>query len=140
MAEPTYDPLYLRGIEHFNRHNFFESHETWEELWMRDEGPSKTFFKGLIQAAVALYHYYRGNAHGARKLFLGCQGYLAPYRPKYMGLDLDQLLSELARFLEPVLGAEEPPPVWPPDPKKTRWIPEQVPTIQLDPAPAGWSP
>ena len=137
MAQPTYDPLYLRGIEHFNRQDFFDSHESWEELWMREEGASKGFYKGMIQAAVALLHYRNGNALGARKLLLGSQAYLAPYRPKYMGLDIDQLLNGLSRCLAPVLGPDGPPPIWPPKPNSTKWDPALVPEIRLDPAPDG---
>ena len=33
MDAPTYDPRYLAGILFFNRHDFFEAHEVWENLW-----------------------------------------------------------------------------------------------------------
>ena len=49
-----YSPLYLQGIEHFNVCDFYESHEVWEELWANYQGPSRKFYQGLIQAAVAL--------------------------------------------------------------------------------------
>ena len=48
-----YDPRYLAGIVLFNRGDFFEAHEVWEQLWM-EPGEDKKFFQGLIQAAVAL--------------------------------------------------------------------------------------
>jgi uncharacterized protein len=68
-AESTpYDPLYLAGIEKFNECDYYESHEVWEELWTEYRGPSRKFYQGLIQAAVALYHFGNGNIRGARKL------------------------------------------------------------------------
>ena len=37
----SYDPLYLKGIEYFNVCDFFEAHETWEELWTEYRGPAR---------------------------------------------------------------------------------------------------
>ncbi len=51
MAEDAYHPLYLRGVRQFNERRFFESHETWEQLWISQSGPSREFCQGLIQAA-----------------------------------------------------------------------------------------
>lgn len=111
-----YPPLYLRGIEEFNRRRYFESHEVWEGLWIAETGPQRPFYKGLIQAAVALYHLDRGNAHGAMKLLRGSRRYLAPFRPHHLGLDVDQFLASLERFVERTLAgrrseAEAPPEI-----------------------------
>ena len=95
-----YPPLYLSGIEEFNRQAYFESHEAWECLWRETEGAAKQFYKGLIQAAVALYHLRRGNLYGARKLLAGTQKYLHPFRPSYLGLDVEWFLAHVSRCFE----------------------------------------
>ena len=64
-----YDPLYLQGIAYFNACEFFEAHEVWEELWKSYSGELRLFYKGLIQAAVALHHFGNGNIRGARKVY-----------------------------------------------------------------------
>jgi len=128
MEEGTYVPLYLRGIDQFNRGQYFASHESWEELWIGQCGPARQFYKGLIQAAVALLHFQNRNVHGARKLLAGSSGLLDAYRPKYLGLDVDQFLAEMQRSLAPLAGPE-PPAVPPP------FDPALVPQIRLDPAP-----
>ncbi|HWA98266.1 MAG TPA: DUF309 domain-containing protein [Pirellulales bacterium] len=111
MDEP-YDPLYLKGIELFNACEFFEAHEAWEELWTEHFGPSRKFFQGLIQAAVALHHFGNGNLRGAKKVFFGSMGYLEPYRPLHLGLDLDKFVAEMKRcFAEVVASTEEYPKV-----------------------------
>ncbi len=76
MSDETYDPLYLGGIKHFNECDFFEAHEVWEELWTDYRGESRKFYQGLIQAAVALYHFGNGNIRGARKLYHSSRDYL----------------------------------------------------------------
>ena len=77
----AYHPLYLRGVACFNRQAYFTCHEVWEELWHEVGGESRDYYKGLIQAAVALYHLSRGNPAGATRLLDGCHEYLGRYRP-----------------------------------------------------------
>jgi predicted metal-dependent hydrolase len=128
--ETEYHPLYLKGISHFNQCDFFESHEVWEELWTDYRGPSRKFYQGLIQAAVALFHFGNGNIRGAKKLYHSTRGYLDAYRPKHIGLDLDKFLGDFDRcFAEvAICNAEEFP--------KIDLDAELIPEIHLDP-PAG---
>jgi predicted metal-dependent hydrolase len=104
---PDYDPRYLEGIEHFNRCDFFEAHEVWEELWADYSGPSRKFYQGLIQVAVCLHHFGNGNIRGAKKLYYGCRGYLEPYLPKHEGLDLEKLLAQLEVCCREILESKE---------------------------------
>jgi len=127
MTEPAdYEPLYLKGIEHFNECEFFESHEAWEDLWQETQGLSRKFYQGLIQAAVALHHFGNGNLRGAKKLNIGCRVYLDPYRPRYMGLDLEKFLAQLDRCFEEVMKSEEGFP-------EVEIDPERIPEIHLEP-------
>jgi uncharacterized protein len=102
MGDPAYDARYLRGIDEFNRREFFVSHEIWEDLWRAETGPQRQFYQGLIQAAVALHHLTRGNAHGANKLLAGSRRHLRPFRPAYLGLDVEAFLGELGRCVTAV--------------------------------------
>jgi uncharacterized protein len=65
----AYPREYLNGIEHFNARLYFEAHEEWEEVWLRSSGDTKTFYQMLIQAAVGLHHYEKGNARGVRGMY-----------------------------------------------------------------------
>src|SRR5262249_4206191 len=70
---------YLAGIELFNRGEYFEAHEVWEDLWHETAGPDRRYVQGLIQAAVAVYHAGNGNARGARRLFHSGRRYMAGF-------------------------------------------------------------
>jgi predicted metal-dependent hydrolase len=129
METAQYDPLYLKGIEYFNSCDFFESHEAWEEIWTEHHGPSRKFLQGLIQAAVALHHFGNGNIRGAKKLFYGSQGYLAAYRPRHMGIDLDKFLAQMDECFADVVAAQEEFP-------NIEIVPDRIPEIHLDPPPA----
>jgi hypothetical protein len=95
MGAVHYEPEYLQGIEHFNAHDFFEAHEVWEDIWARTSGRDQLFYKGLIHAAVALHHFGNRNLRGAKKVWGSCRQYLAPYRPKHLGLDVASFLDRM---------------------------------------------
>ena len=59
---------FRRGIALFNARKFFEAHEAWEELWLVEPEPEKTFLQGLIQLAAAFHHHGRGNSRGTQSL------------------------------------------------------------------------
>jgi len=125
MAETAYDPRYLEGIEHFNKCDFFEAHEVWEELWADTRGPSRRFYQGLIQVAVCLHHFGNGNIRGAKKLYHGSRGYLEEYRPKYLDLNLDKLFTELEACCREILESKEEFP-------KIDIVPDLIPEIHLE--------
>jgi predicted metal-dependent hydrolase len=60
------EPGLARGIDLFNKGEFWEAHEAWEEAWMphRHE-PGSDFFKGLVQVSAGWFHYRKGNRNGA---------------------------------------------------------------------------
>lgn len=102
------DAQFAEGIDCFNRGAFFDAHEAWEQVWLRVTDDSRTFYQGLIQVAVCLHHFGRGNTRGARKLYLSSTRYLQPFRPTYRGIDLDLLLDELTRCCDGLLAGDEP--------------------------------
>ncbi len=128
MTDLDYHPLYLEGIKHFNQCDFFESHEIWEDLWTEYRGESRKFYQGLIQAAVALYHFGNGNIRGARKLYHSSSNYLSAYRPRHMGLDLEKFLNEFAICFAAVASSTEEFPA-------IEIEADLIPEIHLDPPP-----
>ncbi len=96
--------LFEKGLEEFNAGYYFECHETLEDLWNGVRGPSRDFFQGLIQLAVALYHLTRGNEVGARSLLGRGLARLSQYPAVYGGIELEPLRTE-ARALEARMAA-----------------------------------
>jgi predicted metal-dependent hydrolase len=125
VLDNSYDPRYLEGIEHFNKCDFFEAHEVWEELWADYQGPSRKFYQGLIQVAVCLHHFGNGNIRGSKKLYFGSRGYLEPYLPKHEGIDLEKLLSQLELCCREILESQEEFP-------KIEIVPDLIPEIHLE--------
>jgi uncharacterized protein len=126
-----YDPRYLAGIVLFNRGDFFEAHEVWEDLWMDCAGPDRSFYQGLIQAAVGLCHFCNGNLRGAVKLFHSSRDYMSKYGSHHLGLDNAQFWQQMERCFAELLAH--------PDGSR-RVEPEEtlIPEVHLTPAPSRW--
>lgn len=99
--------IFRRGIDCFNRRDFFTSHEVLEEIWLEASPEEKPFYQGLIQAAAAFHHYRRGNPRGARSLLERGVEKLRRYPQDHHRIDLGRLLRRLEGWLER-LGRGEP--------------------------------
>ncbi len=97
------DPRYSIGVQLFNREDFFEAHEVWEELWHDTFGLNKDFFQGLIQVTSAMHHLQIGNMRGARILYGSGIELLSPYGSHHLGLDLDALRTNFTQAMKGLL-------------------------------------
>jgi CheY-like chemotaxis protein len=87
-------PALLRGIQEFNRREFFECHETIEAAWMVEPRSIRLLYQGILQVGVALYHVQRQNWRGAMKVLARALPKLAHFEPACMGVDVGQLLAD----------------------------------------------
>src|SRR4051794_35819918 len=101
------DARFLEGVGLFNRGEFFDAHEVWEDLWNDCPAAERRFVQALIQAAVAFYHFERGNFAGASRLFHSGRRYMEPYRPRHRGLDVDEFWRTMEHHLAPALSGGE---------------------------------
>ncbi len=92
------------AVELFNAGRYLASHELFEELWNGTEGADSDFYKGLVQAAVALHHFQAGNLAGAARLYGGHRRCLAGYLPTHSGLDVAAFLRGMQACFSPLLG------------------------------------
>lgn len=107
---PLRHPLFIKFIAYFNENqDYFECHEVLEDYWNLVAPRDRTHpLVGYLQAAVALYHWRRGNFRGAAKL-LAKAG--VPLRkahnensPFSDGVDLPAFLRDLREAREAVDG------------------------------------
>jgi hypothetical protein len=89
-----------RGIDCFNRRQFFTCHEVLEEIWLEEPPEEKPFYQGLIQVAAAFHHFQNGNLYGTQSLLRGGAEKLGGYPSDYHGIDVAGLLRALQPWLE----------------------------------------
>jgi len=100
---------FWQGVEQFNQGQFYACHDTLEALWMEATEPEKTFYQGVLQIAVGLYHLGNGNWHGAVILLGEGIKRLDKYPGAYSGIDVDELIISSADLLKTLqqAGAEK---------------------------------
>jgi predicted metal-dependent hydrolase len=87
MSRPDFAPGFLRGVEHFNALEFWDAHESWEELWLVAESDLVLFLQGLIQVAAAYHHMKRGTFRGGVRLFDAGLEKLSAFPLRFCGID-----------------------------------------------------
>jgi predicted metal-dependent hydrolase len=111
-TDANHPPALEAAITLFDQGSYLAAHELFEELWEETQGPESDFYKGLIQATIALHHFQEGNLEGAARLQAGHRRFLGSYLPAHRGIDVAAFLADMQRFLRPVLartgGAEVP--------------------------------
>jgi len=59
---------FYQGVELFNKKQFYDAHEEWEEMWSEYFLSDRLFIQGLIQVTVSLYHLSTNNIIGSKNL------------------------------------------------------------------------
>jgi predicted metal-dependent hydrolase len=92
----------LAGIDQFNLGEYYNCHDTLEEMWMAETRPIRNLYKGILQIGVAFYHLeHKRYRPTVTLLQRGC-GYVRPFAPACLGLDLAQLLADAENCLDKV--------------------------------------
>ena len=100
-----------RGIELFNRGEFFDAHEVLEDVWRAAPEEEKKFLQGLIQVAVGLHHYSTGNKVGARSLLARADRNLSGYVEGLEGVKLGPLRARVAEWILALDNGHGAPPL-----------------------------
>lgn len=88
----------LLAIRQFNNRDWFECHETLEELWVVESGEVRDFLQGFIQIAVALHHWRNNNHGGAVRLLKSGVDYLAKVSGVCLWVDVAALIADADRL------------------------------------------
>ncbi|MBR7553297.1 DUF309 domain-containing protein [Allobacillus sp. GCM10007491] len=98
-----YPKQYLEYLYEFHyTRDYFECHEVLEDFWKNEtEMKRNSVWTGLIQLAVGLYHYRRGNIIGAKKLIDSCHEKLWEHQDDLVCLGLsNQRLINLISIIQ----------------------------------------
>ena len=91
--------LVLKGIEEFNKGEFYECHEYLEEAWMQEPRRVRFLYQGILQVGVGFYHQRNGNWRGATGLIRNGTVRLKEFAPVTLGIDVARLVQESERCL-----------------------------------------
>lgn len=87
-------PLAVKGLEEFNRREYFEAHETLEAAWNQDDSVGRELYRAILQVAVAYLQIERENYQGAMKMFLRLRQWIDPLPDTCRGVNIALLRSD----------------------------------------------
>lgn len=101
--------LVLKGIEEFNRGEFFEAHEYLEDAWRAETRQIRHLYQGILQVGVGFYHQQNGNWAGATSLLRNGIRRLKDFEPEALGIDVARLIRQSEDCLKELesLGKEK---------------------------------
>ena len=89
------DSLFQEGLNNFRAGEYFEAHESWEELWSDYYLPDRRFIQGLIQLSVSFVHLENDNLKGAKSLLNKCIEKFSDFKGIQRGIDVNDLIIEI---------------------------------------------
>jgi len=109
-----FSPFYLAYFELFNTGEFYEAHDVLEQLWLKETGPDRDFYKGLIQLAGGFVHLRLHHSHPlhpthsrrlapAARLFRLAASNLSRFPARHIGISTTSLVAlaaDHARIIE----------------------------------------
>jgi predicted metal-dependent hydrolase len=90
------------GLQLIRDGAYFEAHEELEDEWRAAPPAERDFLQGLVHVAVAWLHAERGNRNGCERQLEKATRRLSPYAPEHRGVDVAQLLQQVAAARERV--------------------------------------
>ena len=97
-ADPDLDGTrFRRGVDQFNRGEYWHAHESWEGEWLATTGDRAQLLQGLIQLAAACYHVQKGRPRNAEKLRGISLRRLSSLPDGFGGVNLGELCDEVRR-------------------------------------------
>ncbi len=103
-CDETPPPRMFHAIEQFNRGEYFEQHETLEELWIEEPRELRRLYQGILKIGVGFYKLRLGNYRGTVNHIRGGIAYLQRFSDVCLGVDIARLVREATSVLDAVLA------------------------------------
>jgi predicted metal-dependent hydrolase len=95
--------LFYVGLEQFNRGEYFEQHESLEEIWIDDPRPLRRLYQGILKIGVGFYKLRLGNYRGTVNHINGGIAYLERFPDGCLGMQIARLIAEAASVRDRVI-------------------------------------
>ena len=91
-----------RGLGLIREGRYFEAHEELELAWRTADGAERDFYQGLVHVAVAWYQAGRGRPIATASQLGKAARRLAAFAPAHRGVDVAEVLAQVAAARETV--------------------------------------
>jgi predicted metal-dependent hydrolase len=93
-CDETPPALFYTGLEQFNCGQYFEQHESLEEIWILEPRPIRYLYQGILKIGVGFYKLRLCNYRGTVNHINGGIAYLEPFGEQCLGVDIARLIRD----------------------------------------------
>ena len=97
-AKSFQDSLFT-ALNLFNKHEWYEAHDAFEEIWNSVDGDERQVIQGILQVSVSQFHLSKGNLNGATILLGEGLGRIKTRTQINLGIDLESFCLCLEELL-----------------------------------------
>jgi len=91
---------FSRAIGLYNGREFLASQELFEEVHGAADEAERPLVRGLLMLACSMHlHFRRGGGRGVTKLLRQCLFALEEFRPRRLGVEVDELCGAVEAYL-----------------------------------------
>jgi uncharacterized protein len=98
------------GRAAYNAGDFYQAHESWEEVWLTLDDPEHRWLQGLIQVATGFHKLVQGRESPATTLLERALAKLTDAPPSWEGLDVAAARDAARTMLSGLQRGELPDP------------------------------
>lgn len=100
---------FFTAVDLYNRGEFLQAQELLEGLYPAAEPDDQPLVRGIMMIACGMHlHFHRGGGRGALNLLRQSLLALDDYRPRRLGLEVDELCEALEAYLKELQDRRTP--------------------------------
>ena len=93
----------------YNRGEYLDCQETLEAVYAASDAKEQPLVRAILQLACGMHlHFNRGGGRGALNLFRQSLIALDDFRPRYLGVETDELYEALDAYLQELQERRKP--------------------------------
>lgn len=101
---------FQKGLQSFNRREFYAAHEHFENAWRQTPGDEREFYRAFLHLSGGFYRLSQNRPGAAQKFFTHADKWFAAYPDDFYGFNVSrirQYLHQLISSLEKSISAGE---------------------------------
>lgn len=97
------------ALDRYNRGDYLDSQELLEEVYRESDASEQPLVRAIAQLASAMHlHFKRGGGRGVLNLLRLCLVTLDDYRPRHLGVNVDELYDAVDAYLHDLQDRRKP--------------------------------
>lgn len=97
-----------QGLQSFNRGDYYEAHEWFEDAWRETSDQTREFFRALLHLSGGYFRLTQERPEAAQKFFERSLQWTIQFPSPYLHIDTAALKTHLEKLISALESGQEP--------------------------------